>query len=393
MEHGLILLIEAILAADRNLQKPLAKHVPDLDALRADPRAYFATQEVVVGPRRALVLSVVLGLLAGVVVLIVAIATRADRPKAKPVEVDDILIGFLAVAVTAAFSTALLLRWLRGGAAILGAAGVQFLYRGRTVFCPWSVFQAPGSTYKPDHNTVLLPIDERVPVAVANRGSEVEAMPAGDLRGKPLTAHDDAQATLFDIYEVRAVDLGDLLLYVGSVLGDGPAATVAEVGELPRMRGPIATDEGGGWLRIRLTQLPFPPICTGCGVPTPGIIELPLGSSKGHNIVVPQCPPCQTDRDRRRMKAFLWGFAIGVAPAALVMVSVPVFGGGALMGLIFALPFGILAGAIVGLLLRDRANPVRFRKYNPSGGTVQMKLRDGSGGMAFARALGVGGFG
>lgn len=391
MEHGLILLIEAILAADRNLQKPLAKHLPDLDALRADPRAYFATQEVVIGPRRALVVATVLGLLAGAVVLIVAVATRADRPKAKPVEVDDVLIGFLAVAVTAAFSTALLLRWLRGGAAVLGAAGVQLLYRGRTVFCPWSVFQAPGTPYKPDHNSVLLPIDEHVPVAVARRGGEVEAMPAGELRGKPLAAHDDAQATLFDIYEVRAADLGELLLHVGSVLGDGPAAAVSAAA-VPRVRGPLATDEGGGWLRIRLTQLPFPRVCAGCGAPTPGLIELPLGTSKGHAIAVPLCPPCQTDRERRRLKAFFWGFAVGLAPTLLVVaLGWPVVGGRALLGLLFALPLGVVAGAVVGLILRDRANPVRFRRYNASGGTVQLRLRDGAGGAGFARALGVGG--
>ncbi len=392
MEHGLILLIEAILAADRNLQKPLAKHLPDLESLRADPRGYLTVQEVLIGPRRALVVSTVLGLLAGVIVLIVTLATRADRPRAKPVEVDDLLIGFLAIVVTSAFSTALLMRWLRGGAAILGAAGVQLLYRGRTVFCPWAVFQAPGSPYKPDHNTVLLPIDGRVPVAAGLRGGEVAALVAGDLRGKPLAAHDDAQATLFDVFEVRAADLAELFLHVGSVLGEGPVAVVGPAAVQPRT--PVAVDEGGGWLRVRLTQLPFPPVCAGCGVPTQAAIDVPLGSNKGHTIAVPLCPPCQTDRNRGRLKAVVWGLAAGLAPVVLlVLVGLPAFGRAALMGLIFALPIGILVGAVTGLLLRDRANPLRFRKYNPSGGTVQLKLREGAGGVAFARALGVGGVG
>src|SRR4051812_45272175 len=119
MEHGLILLIEAILAADRNLQKPLAKHLPDLDWFRADPKAYFASQEVLIGPRRSYAVATVLGLLAGVIVLIVMIVSRADQPNRPPVGVDDLLLGTLAVVVTAAATTALLLRWLRGGAAVL----------------------------------------------------------------------------------------------------------------------------------------------------------------------------------------------------------------------------------------------------------------------------------
>jgi hypothetical protein len=237
-----------------------------------------------------------------------------------------------------------------------------------------------------------LPIDERVPVAVGRRGGEVEALPAGDLRGKPLAAHDDAQATLFDLYEVRALDLGELLLHLGGALGDGPAAAAGPAAEPPRARGPLATDEGNGWLRVRLTQLPFPPVCAGCGAPTPAAIDVPLGSSKGHAIAVPLCPPCQTDRNRGRLRAALWGLAAGVAPAVLVvLVGLPAFGGVALAGFIFALPFGVLAGVVTGLILRDRANPLRFRRYNPAGGTVQLKLRDGAGGVAFARALGVGG--
>ncbi|MFO0809312.1 MAG: hypothetical protein U0746_11855 [Gemmataceae bacterium] len=390
MEHGLILLIEAILAADRNLQKPLAKYLPDLDRLRDDPKTYFASQEVLIGPRRSYAVSTVLGLLAGVIVLIVLIVARADQPNLPPVGIDDLLLGFLAIVVTAAASTALLLRWLRGGAAVLGADGVQLLYRGRTVFCPWSLFQAPGSPYRPDHYSVILPIDDRVPVAMAVRGGDVVAMSAADLSGKPLAAQSDAQATLHDLYEVRAVEFGDLLLHIGRRLGNGPAAGVAASETSLTMPAPLATPEGNGWARIRLTQLPFPPICAGCGVPTPGHVALPVGSTKGHAIVVPLCPACQAERDRRRAVALTAGIGLGIVlPLCGVGIVSLFLGGEAFLALLIVLPIGVLLGTIVGLILRDRANPVRFRKYSPGAGTVQLRVGNPSGGASFMQALGV----
>src|SRR4051794_23946574 len=71
MEHGLILIIEAILALDRRLQKPLREVVPELPRLREEPRGVLDTGEIIVGPRKAYAVATVLGFILSVVVLVV----------------------------------------------------------------------------------------------------------------------------------------------------------------------------------------------------------------------------------------------------------------------------------------------------------------------------------
>src|SRR5438876_11835071 len=80
MEHGLILLIEAILAIDRHLQKPLRHVIPDVARLRTEPAAYLATEEVIVGPRRPYAVATVLGLMLAIPVLVGFELSALDNP-------------------------------------------------------------------------------------------------------------------------------------------------------------------------------------------------------------------------------------------------------------------------------------------------------------------------
>src|SRR5437879_734539 len=158
MEHGLILLIEAILAIDRRLQKPLRRVIPELSRLRADPAGYLASEEVIIGARRPYAVATVLGLIMAIAVLVGFALSAIDNPQNGPGAGDAVAAG-VAVLVTFAATVTLLLHWLRGGAAVLRREGVALIYRGRTVFCPWTLFQTPGVPYQPDHKRVILPVN------------------------------------------------------------------------------------------------------------------------------------------------------------------------------------------------------------------------------------------
>jgi hypothetical protein len=390
MEHGVILLIEAILAIDRNLQKPVRAVVPDLPRLRTEPKAALADGEVVFGPRRAYAVATVLGVLVAAVVLVGFAVAAMDRPKNQKVEPWYFVVAGVGVLVSGAAVTAMVLRGLRGGAAVLRPEGVEFVYRGRTVFCPWSLFQAAGSPYHPDHKRVILPANDDVPVALTDAAGNVTAQPAAEVKSKPLVGTADGQVALADLYEVKLGELADLLLHIGRQLGDGrPVTSNGVVEEATTV--PLATAQPNGWLRFRLTRLPFPPVCVGCGLVTRESIAHTLDASHAVQIHVPLCQACQADRRSRRRRAVLLGIAGGAAPG-LVAVTL----GAAFLAVeellilgLLLFPIGIVLGLVVGFIVRDRGEPARFREYSGGAGTVGMRLRPGAGAVAFRRAVGV----
>src|SRR5215207_2451434 len=317
MEHGLILLIEAVLAIDRNLQKPVRAVVPDLPRLRTEPKAALADGEVVFGPRRAYAVATVLGVLVAAMVLVGFAVAAMDRPKNQKVEPWYYVAAGVGVLVSGAAVTAMALRGLRGGAAVLRPQGVEFVYRGRTVFCPWSLFQATGSPYHPDHKRVILPANDDVPVALTDAEGNVTAQPAAEVKSKPLVGTADGQVALADLYEVKLGELGELLLHIGRQLGDGLPS--ASNGVAVEATVPLATAQPNGWLRVRLTRLPFPPVCVGCGLVTRESIAHTLDVRHAVQIHVPLCQACQADRRSRRRRAVLLGIAAGAAPGLVAV--------------------------------------------------------------------------
>lgn len=390
MEHGLILLIEAILAIDRNLQKPLRAVVPDLARLRADPKAALADGEVVFGPRRAYAVATVLGVLVAIAALVMFILGAVERQRNQPVESWYLIGAGIGVLASGVAVTALALRWLRGGSAVLRSEGVEFVYRGRSVFCPWTLFQAAGSPYQPDHKRIILPANGGTPVALTDFDGNVTANPAAEVKSKPLVGTADGQVALTDLYEVRLLELGELILHLGRQLGDGPAVLSNGFAERPSAA-PLAVAQPGGWLRIRLTRLPFPPCCIGCGLATRESIQQTLDVRNKVRIDLPMCQACQAERRRRRQRAMILGVAIGLAPGAVALTIGALFLDFAdlvILGFL-SFPVGVFLGLIGGLIARDRAEPARFKEYAAGAGTVAMRLRPTAGAAAFRRALGL----
>jgi hypothetical protein len=388
MEHGIILLIEAIIALDRKLQKPLSRVVPELAKLRAEPRSVLDDEPVVIGPRRPYAVASVLGLAAAIGVLVVFIIAVLERPRRQPIESTYVFAAGAAIIAAGAATTALLLRWLRGGSAILRPEGAEFVYRSRSIFCPWTLFQASGAPYQPDHKRVILPANDSVVIGERISADEYRARRASEVKSAAISACADGQMALHDLFEVRLLDMAQLLLELGSRLGDGVVARDSfEAGAGT----PLATAEADGWMRIRLTRLPFPPVCCRCGSVTGESIPLPLDARNQARIEVPLCPVCQAERTAGRRRAILWGFGLGLTPALIwVLVTGPLLGVGEIcMGIGVFLPVGAVMGLIVGFVLRDRSEPVRFREYSAAAGTVAMRLKSAPGAKQFRQALGL----
>jgi hypothetical protein len=393
MEHGLILLIEAILAIDRNMQKPVRAVIPNVGRLRTDPKPTLAEGEIVFGPRRAYAVSAVVGIIvAGFVLAGFAIAAL-DRPVRRPIEPWYFVAAGIGVLLSGAATTALVLRWSRGGSAVLQPQGVQFVHRGRSVFCPWSLFQAPGTPYQPDHKRVILPANDETPVALTDADGNVTAHAANEVKSKPLVGGADGQVALHDLYEVKLAEFAELLLHLGRLLGDGQFVTANGVtySEPIAASQPIATAQSGGWLRIRLTRLPFPRVCLACGTYSRETIQHTLDQRHRVHIEMPLCTVCQSERRRRRRRTLLIGGAIGLAPGVLAMVvGKPFMALDDLIVLCLILfLFGPFVGVLVGMVARDANDLVKVKEYSAGTGTVLMRLRPMPGTPAFRDALGL----
>ncbi|HTK75210.1 MAG TPA: hypothetical protein VL371_08125 [Gemmataceae bacterium] len=390
MEHGLILLIEAILAIDRHLQKPLRHVIPDLPRLRLEPAVYLASEEVIVGPRRPYAVATVLGLVLAITVLVGFVLSALDNPRNGPGAGDAVVAG-VAVLVTFAATVTLLLHWLRGGSAVLRREGVALIHRGRTVFCPWSLFQTLGAPYQPDHKRVILPVNMASPVGLSDGDEAVVARPVDEIKSRQFQGSSEGQVALTDLYEVKLPELGELFLHLGRQLGTGPSLRRDDADDfVAGSLAPLATTADQDWVRVRLTRLPFPPVCTGCGVYTRDSYSHPL-AAHGVAIDVPVCQACQEARAHRRRRAFWFGVGVGALPSLVwVMATAPFLRGmDVCLGLGVLLPIGLVIGTVVALVIRERAEPVRFKDYSASAGTVAMWLRPSAGRKAFRAALGL----
>jgi hypothetical protein len=393
MEHGLILLIEGILAIDRNMQKPVRAVVTNFGRLRTDPKAALAEGEILFGPRQAYAVSAVVGIIVASLVLAGFALAALDRPLAKPIEPWYFVAAGLGVLVSGALTTALVLRWSRGGSAVLQPQGVQFIHRGRSVFCPWTLFQAAGTPYQPDHRRVILPVNDGTPVALTDIEGNVTARPANEVKSKPLVGGADGQVALHDLYEVKLAEFAELLLHLGRQLGDGrfEGNGIASAEQYIAAQ-PLATADPGGWLRIRLTRLPFPRVCLGCGVHTRETIRHTLDQRHGVHIELPLCQACQAERRRRRRRAVLLGAGAGFVPGILALVlGKPFLAADDLIILcLIAFPIGVLLGVLSGMVARDSTDLMKFKEYSATAGTVLLRLRPTPGTAAFRDALGVG---
>jgi hypothetical protein len=411
-----------ILRLDHLCQKPLRRAVPDLDQLLANPADYLSCQEVTLRPWRRWGSGIVYGLIlwlglmavSGILLGLVPGANQAGRA----------LQVRRAVLVLVLPPACLLLGmyWgVRGGSCILSAVGVRLIHGGTEVFCPWSLFPAPGQPVihpLPGRNRLELPVAAAaVPLVEARRHGLAIAQGMA-VRTRQFYFRSPHEAILRNLYQAKPEELAGLLLHLGRSLGSSSPAP----GESPAQAhsggnvqedhlaekaavadvdlSPPATRDRDGWITVSLTRVVFPPWCCHCGTATtstqPFRAFTPFLRLGRFSIIegvehvwihVPVCTACQGDLRRRYRKTYWKTFLMVLGTGA---------GGGFLAGTVVALAAGdprlfpvapillAFAGWFVSLFFAwflsrwaaGRASaPVQLQRYLPEKGTVDLRFR------------------
>jgi hypothetical protein len=414
------ILYHVILRLDRLSQKPLRRAVPNLDHLLADPADYFRYQEVSIGPWRRWAGGIGLGLLfwLGLTALSgILLGLAGGNPAGAAGQLRFAMLVIVLPPVC--FMSGLY--WLRGGWCVLDAAGTRFLHGGIEVFCPWSLFSAPGQpvTHPIDgRNQFELPVTAAaVPLVAARRHDMVVAQGLG-IKTRQLYFRSLQEVILRSLYRVTSDELAWLLLHLGRSLGSSPFALKGLPAQGPcqdpgqtdrpaedlaveqRAPAPPTVRDKDGWITVSLTRLVFPPWCCNCGAPTTSVQAfrgftpvLRLGrflNIEGAEHVWIQVPVCQACRDgtRRRYRqtlrrTFLLVLGIGAGGGFLAGTVLALVGGDPKR---FPLVLGVLsflAGLVSPLfawfLARRAATngsaPVQVERYLPAKGTASLRFR------------------
>jgi hypothetical protein len=414
------LIYQLILGLDRLTQKPLRQVFSDLDHLLTDPADFFHYQEVTIGPWRrwgsgaSVSFLFWLGLTALTGVLL-NLAGPNLGGGGEPLRVAIMAILLPPVCLWLGMSC------VRGGSCVLNVAGVRFVRGSVHVFCPWSLFAAPGQPIiHPIHgrNRSELPVmAAAVPLVQARRHelilAEGIAVKTGQLRFRS-----PQEVLLKNLYRVKPDELAWLLLQLGRSLGGSasalqklpaegseqysastyPPADEGAVG--PHAEASAAVSDTDGWITVSLTQLAFPNRCCECGAPTASkqafkgyspLLRLGrflnLEGAEHVWVHVPICKDCQTStriqRRRTFWRTFLRVLGIGIGLGFLVGTLLALVGGDPRLSPALPIGFSLIAGLISLLIAWFRAKwaagkggtPVQVQRYLPQKGTVSLRFR------------------
>jgi hypothetical protein len=227
MEHLLIQSIAGLIRwLNRRSLKPLSRVIPDLEALRADPKATLRAQPIEIGPRRRLgSLLVTTALLSGLILLFSCLglgfafdnAIAAQPPPAAVAASLLFLVAVPAAPLAIGFTLRRMIR-ARAGEAVLHSGGVLFSTRHETVFCPWDLFNAAGEVARSGEEQVVVPVaPAAVPLIIVEKDEERDDQQP--IQSQPLSDVSDNEVVLRGLYEVDVYELARLLLEIGRRLG------------------------------------------------------------------------------------------------------------------------------------------------------------------------------
>jgi hypothetical protein len=387
----MVLLVRSVLVwLDRQSERSILQVLPDLGSLLLDPHQELKGRAVVVGPARkigrALFLGFLLGLFAWWAVAFVLLVVLKGQGAA-----FSLVMVFMAVLPAAGMS--LMVRWVRGGEMILRENAVELKYRGTVVVCPWAVFRMAGQPFSPAPDRIVLPVvAAAVPLVQASRDGDVVAE-GMRVASQQLWFRSPGEAVLRALYEVNALELGKVLLYLGRILGsDTPAAGRALDFPLTEVIEEVpARSHSGGWLTVSLTRLVFPPACCQCGAATRGRQKFMASESffslgrlthptrnETVPVWVPVCYACQTANNRKLNRAVLNG--LGAGAVLIFVAATALFLWPANLLLVLAFILSVLLGPLLGTLIfyqlsKKRVMPVQLADYSPRRGTVCMRFR------------------
>jgi hypothetical protein len=366
--------------------QPLHRVIPDLDDLLYDPTAYLREAPVEIRARQTYGLAALFGV-AGVGCLLACAATGEWK--------DEKLFIGLGLLLAAVVWLSWSLR-MRGHALVLQPEGLEVKYRDTTVWCPWALFNAEGTPFVPDTDSprigLILPVDSEAVPFVELRRHETCVAHGSQVKGPQFVFTARDEVVLPARYEVRAGDLGGLLLQLGSRLGrqrprgtPPPEAYSGQEAERP------AEPDGNGWITVPLTRLVFPPRCCDCGTATGETMRYYVGArwdwvtglfvpTRALEVQVPTCLACQ-DKLRQQthqggVRGMIFGslFALGVSLAYVWQEGLRRVD---LIGFLAAVSLAV--GALLGFLVGTAASrrpAAELKNYSPSRGFVSARFRN-----------------
>src|SRR5579884_1197212 len=402
MELLLHLLNHIFVWIDARLQRPLARAVPSLRNLIADPARTLTDGPIHIGPSRRygskLAFGMLMALLGFAILAIVrGLLTDMRRGKQAPHFGDALfLVGCVAVPLIAWIIVRVL---FRGATCILTTEGVELRSGQVTVFCPWALFNTRGQPLAFEYHSIgkldrfVLPVQRAAVPLVELRDGDLVAARGVEVRSRALRFRSGGEAEFTLLYEVSGAELGQLMLTLGRALGQIVPADPAEAAAVPVEVETLVRTEPGDWITVPLTRVAFPARCCDCGSATSTrrpfaaypplfrIGRLTLTAADPVWVHVPFCVPCQRANRRRYWRFFLRGMGTGIVLCGLAAVACwPLFGQ-ANPGLGAACSMLWLAlGLFLGLLLARHAarrvsTPVQLKDYSPRRRTVDIRFR------------------
>jgi hypothetical protein len=231
---GAAFLFKAAAYLDRLLFRcSLARAVPELDQLLADPAGTLARQDVVIAPARhyftAILAALLFGLLGGGIVLVLVVGWalwlfKVFAPQANPVPALGwgILVYLVVVPPLILWRC---LRAFRAGPLVLHVTGVELRYGEVRISCPWAVFNATGDvSLSNDREHALIPVSPAGLHLIEVQTGEAPAVRGRPPRSQALLLADNRRAWIKDLYAVEVLEVGKLLLFLGLSLGASPPA-------------------------------------------------------------------------------------------------------------------------------------------------------------------------
>lgn len=386
---------------DIRLQKPLARAVPELQELMADPARVLAEGPVVIGPMRRygskLAFGTLLVCIGYVLVgLVRGLLSELQAPRRGGHLSETIaLAGGILVPVIA---------WLvvravfRGATCVLSATGVELRRHQATIWCPWALFNTSGQPLVFEYHSIakldqfVLPVRASAVSLVELRVGELVTARGKDIRTRLLRFRSGSEVEFGLLYEVAGAELGKLLLALGRAFGHSSPAepddhTAVLVEDDLQIR-----EEAGNWVTVPLTRIAFPPLCCDCGDRTSARKEFPaypplfrigrltLTSADPAWIHVPYCVPCRKANRRRYRKLFGRGVATGLALGILAAVPTCSLLGGNAPAMMMCSCIWLAPGFLLGVLLgrsagRRVSSPVELKDYSPRRRTVAIRFR------------------
>jgi hypothetical protein len=229
---SIIVLAESLSEGDQQYRKPLKNVIPHYNALIDDPRSYLDAQEVRIKPGNRVGIALALGGMLGFIFSCGTLAgVFADFPRIGKRPWPEQLGIWLLMLSGPVLTIGVFLYWLRGGEITLYTDRIEFRFRHRVVTCPWRLFNVRGDPAWLDSWTLAMPVNRQAirEVNLLSHGDVVETGRdidskqfrfRADSRERITNKLDIPEIALRDLYQAKLMEIGGLLLILGSKLGE-----------------------------------------------------------------------------------------------------------------------------------------------------------------------------